>query len=113
MDFRAQIQRDVQSGGWIFLFHSRLYVGAVFVDAGNIWNVLDNVEDERSRFTSIKDFREIAVSSGLGLRYDLSFFVIRFDVGFKTYNPAYNRQEWFQHYNFAHAVYNVGINYPF
>ena len=86
---------------------------AVFVDAGNIWNVLDNVEDERSRFTSIKDFREIAVSSGLGLRYDLSFFVIRFDVGFKTYNPAYNRQEWFQHYNFAHAVYNVGINYPF
>ncbi|MAN27836.1 MULTISPECIES: translocation and assembly module lipoprotein TamL [Mesonia] len=86
---------------------------AIFIDAGNIWNVLDNVEDERSKFSSFKDFKELAVSSGLGLRYDLSFFVIRFDVGFKTYNPAYNKQEWFKQYNFANAVYNVGINYPF
>jgi len=86
---------------------------AVFVDVGNIWNVLDNVEDEPSKFSSISDLQELAVSSGLGLRYDLSFFVIRFDVGFKTYNPAFNKQEWFQDYNFANAVYNVGINYPF
>ncbi|SHI36439.1 Surface antigen [Mesonia phycicola] len=86
---------------------------AFFVDAGNIWNVLDNVEDEESKFTSLSDLSELAVSSGLGLRYDFSFFVIRLDVGFKTYNPAYNKQKWFQEYNFSNAVYNVGINYPF
>jgi len=86
---------------------------ALFVDVGNIWNVLDNVEDEAAQFNTIKDLEELSVSSGLGLRYDLDFFVIRFDVGFKTYNPAANQEKWFRDYNFSNAVYNVGINYPF
>ena len=74
---------------------------------------LDNVEDEAAQFNTIKDLEELSVSSGLGLRYDLDFFVIRFDVGFKTYNPAANQEKWFRDYNFSNAVYNVGINYPF
>ncbi|TQD37686.1 translocation and assembly module lipoprotein TamL [Haloflavibacter putidus] len=86
---------------------------AVFVDVGNIWNVLDNVEDPQSTFTEFADLKQLAVGSGFGLRYDLDFFVIRLDLGFKTYNPAYYDQKWFTNYNFAHAVYNVGINYPF
>lgn len=86
---------------------------AVFIDVGNIWNTLDNVKDERSRFTKFSDLGELAVSSGFGFRYDLDFFIIRFDLGFKTYNPAYNKQKWFQDYNFANSVINVGINYPF
>ncbi|MBW2960957.1 translocation and assembly module lipoprotein TamL [Mesonia aestuariivivens] len=86
---------------------------ALFIDAGNIWNTLDNVEDERMTFTKFSDLKKIAVSSGVGLRYDLSFFVIRLDLGFKTYNPAFDKQKWFQQYNFSNAVYNVGINYPF
>lgn len=87
---------------------------AVFVDVGNIWNVLDIVENEEATFTSFSDLKNIAVGSGFGLRYDFNFFVLRFDVGFKTYDPA--REEgnrWFKDYNFNHAVYNVGINYPF
>jgi outer membrane protein assembly factor BamA len=88
--------------------------GAFFIDAGNIWNVLDNIEDESSRFSSVSDFAEIAVASGLGLRYDFGFFVIRFDVGFKTYDPALPEgSRWFKDYNFGNAVYNIGINYPF
>ncbi len=86
---------------------------AIFVDVGNIWNVFDNVKNERARFSSISDLSELAVSSGIGLRYDFDYFVIRLDLGFKTYNPAYNKQEWFEDYNFAHSVLNVGINYPF
>ncbi len=86
---------------------------AVFVDVGNIWNVLDNVEDERARFDSFSDFTELAVGTGFGLRYDFDFFVIRIDLGFKTYDPAYNKQTWFENYNFAHSTLNVGINYPF
>ena len=88
--------------------------GALFVDAGNIWNVLDNVEDEAAVFSGIQDLREIAVGTGIGLRYDFSFFVIRFDVGFKTYNPSNNEDNrWFKGYNFSEAVYHFGINYPF
>ncbi|MUP44311.1 outer membrane protein assembly factor [Gramella sp. BOM4] len=87
---------------------------AFFVDIGNIWNVADIVEDEASTFESFSDLRDIAVGSGFGLRYDFNFFVLRFDIGFKTYDPARELgNRWFKDYNFNHAVYNVGINYPF
>ena len=88
--------------------------GAVFVDAGNIWNVLDDVEDDSATFTNFNSLKDIAVGSGFGLRYDFSFFVFRFDMGFKTYDPFYKDQNrWFNDYNFSNAVYNIGINYPF
>ena len=88
--------------------------GALFADAGNIWNVYDNVTDEKSTFTGFKSLKDIALGTGFGLRYDLSFFVIRFDFGFKTYNPANDPGEkWFREYNFGNSVLNFGINYPF
>ena len=87
---------------------------AFFVDAGNIWNVLDVVEEEASTFTSFSDLQEMAIGSGFGLRYDFDFFVLRFDIGFKTYDPAREQgNRWFTDYNLANAVFNVGINYPF
>ena len=88
--------------------------GALFVDGGNIWNVLDNIEDENSRFNSFKDLREIAIGSGFGLRYDFDFFVFRLDTGFKTYNPSLeNKDRWWSEYTLNRAVFNIGINYPF
>ncbi|MBF7092264.1 BamA/TamA family outer membrane protein [Flavobacterium sp. ALJ2] len=88
--------------------------GAIFADAGNIWNVLDNVTDEKATFKNFSDLKDIALGTGIGFRYDLSFFVIRFDLGFKTYNPAYEmNKRWFRDYNFGHTVLNFGINYPF
>jgi len=86
----------------------------LFADAGNIWNVLDNVEDESMVFSSFKSLEDIALGTGLGIRYDLNFFVIRLDVGFKTYNPGKPEGErWFKELNLSKAVLNVGINYPF
>jgi outer membrane protein assembly factor BamA len=88
--------------------------GAVFVDAGNIWNVFDNVEDDNATFDDFSSLKDIAIGSGFGLRYDFSFFVLRGDIGFKTYDPSRplgNR--WFKDYNFGNAVYNIGVNYPF
>ena len=88
--------------------------GALFADAGNIWNVLDDVTAEKARFNSLSDLKELALGTGFGLRYDLSFFVIRFDLGFKTYNPANEiGKRWFYDYDFANSVFNFGINYPF
>ncbi|TVZ27326.1 surface antigen-like protein [Gillisia sp. Hel_I_86] len=87
---------------------------AFFIDIGNIWNVLDIVEDPAATFTSLSDIKDIAIGSGAGLRYDFNFFVLRFDVGLKTYDPSRSLgARWFKDYNLAHAVYNVGINYPF
>ena len=88
--------------------------GAFFLDAGNIWNVLDDVEDPKAIFNSFESLNDIAIGSGIGLRYDFDFFILRFDTGFKTYNPTYQKnQRWFKDFNFSNAVYNIGINYPF
>ena len=53
--------------------------GALFADAGNIWNVLDSTEDPKATFNGLKDLENIALGTGFGLRYDLNFFVLRFD----------------------------------
>lgn len=88
--------------------------GALFIDAGNIWNVLDDVEDNNATFTDFGSLKDIAIGAGFGLRYDFSFFVLRGDIGFKTYDPSYRDQNrWFNDFNFGNAVYNIGINYPF
>ena len=90
------------------------FKGALFLDGGNIWNALDNVKDESLRFSGLEDLKELALASGLGLRYDFGFFVARLDTGFKIHNPALSiENRWFTQANFANAVFNIGINYPF
>ncbi|WP_405562926.1 BamA/TamA family outer membrane protein [Polaribacter sp. Asnod6-C07] len=88
--------------------------GAIFVDAGNIWDISGSsfVEDE-AKFNSFSSLKNIAIGSGFGARLDFNFLIIRFDVGFKTYEPSLNDNKWFKNYNFNDAVYNIGINYPF
>lgn len=88
--------------------------GALFADAGNIWNVFDSVEDENYQFRGIKSIETIALGTGLGLRYDFGLFVFRTDLGFKTYNPSVDLEEkWFKEINLSKSVINIGINYPF
>jgi hypothetical protein len=88
--------------------------GGLFVDAGNIWNAFGHPSQPGGTFDNLASLENIAVGSGFGLRYDLSFFVIRIDMGFKTYNPAdTSGKKWFRDYNFGNSVLNIGINYPF
>ncbi|WP_396158434.1 BamA/TamA family outer membrane protein [Flavobacterium sp.] len=88
--------------------------GAFFIDAGNIWNISDIVTNPDAKFTGLKSLENIAVGSGFGLRYDFNFFIVRFDLGFKTYNPANPENEkWFKEMRFDKSVINIGINYPF
>ena len=88
--------------------------GALFTDIGNIWNILDDTEDNRRTFNNLKDLNELAIGSGFGLRYDSGLFVFRLDMGLKTYNPARNKDErWFKDFNLKKSVFNIGLNYPF
>ncbi|GAB3716745.1 BamA/TamA family outer membrane protein [Flavobacterium koreense] len=87
---------------------------AIFTDIGNIWNVFDNVTDEANKFKGLESMKELAVGTGVGLRYDQGLFVVRFDLGFKTYNPSkIENERWFRELNFSKSVLNIGINYPF
>jgi len=88
--------------------------GALFTDVGNIWNILDDTEDDRRTFNNLKDLNELAIGSGFGLRYDSGLFVFRLDMGLKTYNPARNQDErWFKDFSLKKSVFNIGLNYPF
>lgn len=88
--------------------------GALFADAGNIWNVFDSETNPDAIFTGFSSLGDLALGTGVGLRYDFTYFVFRLDVGFKTYNPAkVGSARWFDGYNFKQAAFNIGINYPF
>ncbi|MEE9406876.1 MAG: BamA/TamA family outer membrane protein [Polaribacter sp.] len=88
--------------------------GALFMDAGNIWDITGSTfVDDDAKFKGISSLKDIAIGSGFGARLDFSFLILRVDVGFKTYEPYLKDSKWFKNYNFANAVYNIGINYPF
>ena len=112
-DFNEANFKIAVSAEFRFNFFEK-FNGGLFVDTGNIWNVFDNITSEEAVFQGIKSLQDTAVGSGFGLRYDLSFFVLRMDFGFKTYNPSdTSNKKWFRDYNFANSVVNIGINYPF
>lgn len=97
-----------------FKITDKIY-SALFIDAGNIWDITDsNLYGDEAKLINFSSFKNTAVGSGFGIRYDFGFLVFRFDIGFKTYEPYLNSEDkWFINYNFGNAVYNIGINYPF
>ena len=87
--------------------------GALFVDAGNIWNLRGTDITERSGFS----FDTIAADWGMGIRVNLDFILVRIDLGAKVYEPCRPADErligpdqWFKSGNFA---LHFGVGYPF
>lgn len=72
------------------LFHLGADVnGAIFIDAGNVWTLTDNISRPGTVFRLGTFIPQIAVGTGVGLRFDFSFFVIRFDGGIKVWDPSH------------------------
>jgi outer membrane protein insertion porin family len=63
--------------------------GAFFIDAGNIWNVTSN-RASSTYFDFSKLGSQIAIGTGAGFRYDVQYFVFRFDVGLKLKDPQFS-----------------------
>ncbi len=72
------------------LFHLGADInGAVFIDAGNVWTLRTNNATRPGAAFQLDTFLpQIAVGTGVGLRIDFSFFVIRLDGGIKVWDPA-------------------------
>ncbi|MDR3141857.1 MAG: outer membrane protein assembly factor [Tannerellaceae bacterium] len=89
---------------------------ASFIDAGNIWTIRSYPDQSGGKFDIKEFYKEIAFSYGFGLRLDFDFFLIRFDTGFKAYDPqAEGSRRWAItrpnfHSNFA---WHFAIGYPF
>ena len=63
--------------------------GAAFVDAGNIWTFREYEGQEGGQLKMNRLLNDLAVSYGLGLRLNFDYFILRFDLGMKAVNPAY------------------------
>ena len=62
--------------------------GALFVDAGNIWNVRKDSSNPNSEFNINRFGKDVAIGVGTGLRLDFHYFLIRVDMGIKLKDPA-------------------------
>lgn len=91
--------------------------GALFVDGGNIWSITKSDEREGAKFKANRFYHQIALGTGLGLRFDFSFFIIRFDFGLKLRDPSLESgKRWIlsnRGYKADDWAFNFGIGYPF
>ncbi|MBN9297607.1 MAG: BamA/TamA family outer membrane protein [Filimonas sp.] len=62
--------------------------GALFVDAGNIWNIRKDSLNPNSEFSISRFGHDIAIGVGTGIRLDFNYFLIRVDFGIKLKDPA-------------------------
>ena len=63
--------------------------GALFVDAGNIWTLRNYSDQPGGQFRFDEFWKQIAVGYGVGFRMNFDYFILRFDLGMKAVNPAY------------------------
>jgi len=99
---------------WEFRFPLKdAHRGAIFVDAGNIWNVFDDIPYEDAKFKGWSSLRDIAIGAGFGYRYDFGFFALRLDYAFKIYDPAYPLDQRWRKPKLNEGTLQIGINYPF
>ena len=91
--------------------------GALFVDAGNIWAINQNDNREGAQFELNKFYKQFAVGTGTGFRFDLSYFILRTDIGMKLRDPAAARgQRWIignRSLTGDDFTFSFAIGYPF
>ena len=94
------------------------FEGAVFIDAGNVWNIKnhtdDNTKTREGLFKFNTFYKHIAADWGVGLRLDLNFVLLRFDLGNKLYDPSNN--DWKGPRSFlrrGNYAFQFSVGYPF
>jgi outer membrane protein assembly factor BamA len=88
--------------------------GALFADGGNIWLIRPDAARPNGDFRVDRFLEDLAFGPGIGLRYDLSFFIARLDWALQVRDPAYSRGDrWYVFQRPLSSNLNFGIGYPF
>ncbi len=89
--------------------------GALFLDAGNVWMLSDDSNRPGGKLVMKDFFNEIAVGTGLGLRFDMDMLVIRADVGYALHAPYdTGKSGYFNMPSFKKSyAFHLAIGYPF
>jgi outer membrane protein assembly factor BamA len=89
--------------------------GAVFIDAGNIWQLTPSPDFPGGAFYFNSFLPQVAVDMGFGFRLDFDFFVFRLDPALPVYVPHYPQGErfYFNKVQWGDVIWNFGIGYPF
>ena len=91
--------------------------GALFVDAGNIWTLRSYADQPDGQFRFSTFLKQLAASYGLGIRLNFDYFIVRFDMGMKAVNPAYDTEE--EHFPIAYPrlsrdfAFHFAVGMPF
>ena len=89
--------------------------GAAFVDAGNVWLIRDGSTQPGGKFSLSGLGKDIALGTGAGIRYDLDFLVLRFDVGVGIHAPYdTGKSGYYNMTSFGKSLgYHFAVGYPF
>ena len=85
--------------------------GAFFIDAGNVWTLREYEEQPGGQFKFDEFYQQIAVAYGLGVRLNFDYFILRFDMGMKAVNPAYENSR--EHYPVIHPDFSRDFSFHF
>ena len=100
---------DLSAESRTFLFWK--FDGAAFIDAGNIWTLRSYAEQPGGQFKISEFYKQIAVAYGVGLRLNFGYFILRFDMGMKAINPAYENHK--EHYAFLNPDFGRDFSFHF
>lgn len=116
-DIKLQANMEYRFG--IFGF----FKGALFADAGNIWNLKKDASKPGAEFQFNRFYKEVAMGGGVGIRMDFDFMALRFDFAVPLRNPAlpegidrwtvtqpgFGSWKWIK----SNTVLNIAVGYPF
>ena len=93
-----------------------IFHGATFFDVGNVWYMgRDGVTyPEESVFHFDSFYKQLGFNTGIGLRIDIQFAILRLDWGIQLYSP--NRpagERWIHNFKWNNTSLNFGVGYPF
>ena len=92
-----------------------IFNAAVFVDAGNVWYLRDTEDNNPEEVFHFDNFyRQLGLNTGVGLRIDVTFIVLRLDLGIQLHNPGRPQGErWIHNFKWKNMALNFGVGYPF